>query len=139
MRNFSLAFAAALLLGTAAAPALAQGGHAGHAAPAAAAGKPRYGDFGLDLTAMDRSVKPGDSFWHFVNGNWDKSTQIAADRTSAGAGVLLVDEAETPGASDRRGPRQGSDQVGQGRPAGRRLLRHLDGRGRRSRPRAPRP
>jgi putative endopeptidase len=92
MRNLSLAFTAALLLGTAAAPALAQGGHAGQAAAAA---KPRFGDFGLDLTAMDRSVKPGDSFWHFVNGNWDKSTEIAADRTSAGVGVLLVDEAET--------------------------------------------
>ena len=94
MRNFRLAFTAALLLGTAAAPVFAQSGHAGHPATAAAAGKPRYGDFGLDLTAMDRSVKPGDSFWHFVNGNWDKTTPIAADRTSAGAGVLLVDEAE---------------------------------------------
>jgi endothelin-converting enzyme/putative endopeptidase len=94
MRNLSLAATAALLLGTAAAPALAQAGHSGHAAPAAAAGKPRFGDFGIDLAAMDRSVKPGDSFWHFVNGNWDKSTEIAADRTSAGVGVLLADEAE---------------------------------------------
>jgi putative endopeptidase len=91
MRNFRLAFTAALLLGGAAAPSLAQGGTT---APAAASAKPRYGDFGLDLTAMDRSVKPGDSFWHYVNGNWDKATEIAADRTSAGAGVLLVDEAE---------------------------------------------
>ena len=71
MRNFSLAFTAALLLGTATAPALAQSDHSAHAAAASA--KPRYGDFGLDLTAMDRSVKPGDNFWHFVNGNWDKS------------------------------------------------------------------
>ncbi|MFL6846019.1 MAG: M13 family metallopeptidase [Allosphingosinicella sp.] len=91
MRNFRLAFTAALLLGGAATPLLAQ---TGAAAPAAAASKPRYGDFGLDLSAMDRSVKPGDSFWHYVNGNWDKNTEIAADRTSAGAGVLLVDEAE---------------------------------------------
>jgi putative endopeptidase len=91
MRNFRLALTAALLLGGAAAtPLLAQ---AGTPAPAAAA-KPRYGDFGIDLSAMDRSVKPGDSFWHYVNGNWDKTTEIAADRTSAGAGVLLVDEAE---------------------------------------------
>src|SRR5687767_13240514 len=91
MRNFRLAFTAALLLGGAATPLLAQ---AGTPASAAAAAKPRYGDFGIDLTAMDRSVKPGDSFWHYVNGNWDKRTEIAADRTSAGVGVLLVDEAE---------------------------------------------
>jgi putative endopeptidase len=91
MRNLHLAFTAALLLGTAAAPLLAQ---TGAAAPAAAAAKPRYGDFGIDLSAMDRSVKPGDSFWHYVNGNWDRNTQIDPDRTSAGAGVLLVDEAE---------------------------------------------
>ncbi|HEX6374993.1 MAG TPA: M13 family metallopeptidase [Allosphingosinicella sp.] len=90
MRKFRLAFTAALLLGGATAPLLAQ---SGTTAPAAAA-KPRYGDFGIDLGAMDRSVKPGDSFWHYVNGNWDKTTEIAADRTSAGAGVLLVDEAE---------------------------------------------
>jgi putative endopeptidase len=92
MLRFSIAFSAALLLGSAV-PALAQGG-AVHVAEAPANAKPRYGDFGLDLTAMDRSVKPGDSFWHFVNGNWDKSNEIAADRTSAGVGVLLVDEAE---------------------------------------------
>ncbi len=47
MRNFRLAVTAVLLLGTTSAPVLAQGGHAGHAATA---GKPRYGDFGLDLT-----------------------------------------------------------------------------------------
>src|SRR4051812_3055963 len=80
---------AALLLAGTASPLFAQ-----QPTAAAAAAKPRYGDVGLDLTAIDRSVKPGDSFWHFVNGNWDKSTEIAADRTSAGVGVLLVDEAE---------------------------------------------
>ena len=56
--------------------------------------KPRYGTWGVDLTGMDRSVKPGDSFWHFVNGSWDKRTQISADRTNAGVGVVLVEEAE---------------------------------------------
>jgi endothelin-converting enzyme/putative endopeptidase len=87
----SFAFTAALLLAGTASSVLAQ---PTQPAAAAAAAKPRYGDVGLDLTALDRSVKPGDSFWHFVNGNWDKSTEIAADRTSAGVGVLLVDEAE---------------------------------------------
>jgi endothelin-converting enzyme/putative endopeptidase len=56
--------------------------------------KPRYGTWGADLTAMDRSVKPGDSFWHFVNGSWGKRTEIPADRTNAGVSVLLVEEAE---------------------------------------------
>jgi endothelin-converting enzyme/putative endopeptidase len=56
--------------------------------------KPRYGTTGVDLSAMDKSVKPGDSFWHYVNGGWDKRTTIAADRTSAGVAVLLVEEAE---------------------------------------------
>ncbi|HEX2763489.1 MAG TPA: M13 family metallopeptidase [Allosphingosinicella sp.] len=91
MRIRSFALSAALLLaGVSALPAAAAQAPATATAPA----KPRYGDFGIDLSAIDRSVKPGDSFWHYVNGNWDKRTEIAADRTSAGVGVLLVDEAE---------------------------------------------
>ena len=54
----------------------------------------RYGDFGIDLTAREPGVKPGDDFWTFANGAWDKRTPIAADRTSAGVGVVLVDQAE---------------------------------------------
>ncbi|WP_404366204.1 M13 family metallopeptidase [Sphingomonas sp. MMS24-J45] len=55
---------------------------------------PRYGTFGIDLTAQQRTLKPGDDFWTYANGNWDKRTQIAPDRTSAGYGVILTDEAE---------------------------------------------
>jgi putative endopeptidase len=61
---------------------------------AANAAKPVYGDWGYDPAAMDRSVKPGDDFWAFVNGNWDKNTKIAADRASAGPFVTLSDAAE---------------------------------------------
>jgi endothelin-converting enzyme/putative endopeptidase len=43
---------------------------------------------------MDTSVKPGDDFWAYVNGTWDKNTQIAADRASAGPFVTLSDQAE---------------------------------------------
>jgi endothelin-converting enzyme/putative endopeptidase len=64
------------------------------AAPAANAAKPVYGDWGYDAAAMDRSVKPGDDFWAFVNGTWDKKTQIAADRASAGPFITLSDAAE---------------------------------------------
>ncbi|WP_425230646.1 M13 family metallopeptidase [Sphingomonas sp.] len=55
---------------------------------------PRYGSFGVDLTAEDPSVRPGDDFWTFANGAWDRRTEIAADRSSAGVGVVLVDQAE---------------------------------------------
>jgi len=58
------------------------------------AAKPVYGDWGYDPAAMDSSVKPGDDFWAYVNGTWDKKTQIAADRASAGPFVTLSDAAE---------------------------------------------
>jgi putative endopeptidase len=91
MRKVHIALAAALLVATVPTPLLAQ---AIQPAPASAEAGPRYGDFGIDLTAMDTSVRPGDSFWHFVNGKWDKQTEIAADRVNAGAMVVLADEAE---------------------------------------------
>ena len=65
-------------------------------APAAAAepavsGKPQLGDFGVDLTAMDRSVKPGDDFYNYVNGAWMARTEIPADRSSWGGFAILRD------------------------------------------------
>ena len=54
----------------------------------------RYGSWGVDLAARDTTVKPGDDFWTHANGAWDKRTPIAADRASAGVGVVLVDQAE---------------------------------------------
>ena len=73
--------------------ALATAGTMAIAAPAFAA-KPVYGEWGYDPSAMDSSVKPGDDFWAYVNGTWDKKTQIAADRASAGPFVTLSDQAE---------------------------------------------
>ena len=64
------------------------------AATTASAAKPVYGDWGYDSSAMDSSVKPGDDFWAYVNGSWDKRTQIAPDRASAGPFVTLSDGAE---------------------------------------------
>ena len=63
-------------------------------APSADAAKPVYGNWGYEPSAMDSSVKPGDDFWAYVNGAWDKRTQIAADRASAGPFVALSDQAE---------------------------------------------
>lgn len=40
---------------------------------------------GIDLTAIDKSVRPQDDFFHYVNGDYLKRTSIPADRTSIGA------------------------------------------------------
>lgn len=48
-------------------------------------GHPQYGSWGIDLSAMDRSVKPGDDFFEYVNGSWEKTAQIPPDRAATGA------------------------------------------------------
>ena len=47
--------------------------------------KPHLGEWGVDLTGMDNSVKPGDDFFLYVNGKWLANAQIPADRTSTGS------------------------------------------------------
>ena len=64
----------------------------GAAVEAQPAAKPAYGTWGYDATAMDASVKPGDDFWAYVNGSWDKRAQIAADRTYIGIDSILNDQ-----------------------------------------------
>ncbi|HEY8948170.1 MAG TPA: M13-type metalloendopeptidase [Rhizomicrobium sp.] len=54
-------------------------------ADAQPAGKPTYGTWGVDLTGMDKSVKPGDDFFDYANGTWFKNAVIPADRTSTGS------------------------------------------------------
>ena len=48
-------------------------------------------EIGLDLAAMDKSVKPGDDFYHYANGTWLKNAEIPADRSSIG-GFFLADQ-----------------------------------------------
>ena len=50
-----------------------------------------YGTWGFDTAGMDKSVKPGDDWFNFVNGTWAKNTQIPPDRTSWGGFALLRD------------------------------------------------
>jgi len=54
----------------------------------------RYGTWGIDLDGMDRTVKPGDDFFRFVNGKWAASTQIPPDKVSFGAFTMLGDLSE---------------------------------------------
>jgi len=55
-------------------------------------GKPAFAPWGVDLTAMDSNVKPGDDFFAYVNGAWAKRTEIAADRTFVGIDSVLNDQ-----------------------------------------------
>ena len=78
--SWMIASAAALML-TAASPSSAQ-----------PAGKPAFGSWGYDASAMDSSVMPGDDFFAYVNGSWFKRTEIAPDRTYAGIDSVLNDQ-----------------------------------------------
>lgn len=49
---------------------------------------------GLDLSTFDRSVRPQDDLFRFVNGGWLNTTEIPADRPIAGTFVQLTDKAE---------------------------------------------
>ena len=46
---------------------------------------------GLDLAGIDRSVAPGDDFFHYANGAWLKVTEIPPDRSSYGPGEQLTE------------------------------------------------
>jgi predicted metalloendopeptidase len=58
---------------------------------APAAGPPASG---IDLAAMDRSVRPQDDFFRFVNGAWLARTPIPPDRASYGSFEALYDRTE---------------------------------------------
>lgn len=55
---------------------------------------PDLGTFGIDLTAMDKSVKPGDDFFEYVNGTWLKNTPIPADKSRFGSFDSLRDRSD---------------------------------------------
>ena len=53
--------------------------------PADLAHKAAIGAFGLDLSAGNSAVKPGDDFFAYASGNWYDHFEIPPDRTSFGA------------------------------------------------------
>ena len=55
---------------------------------------PELGSFGVDLTARDTSVKPGDDFFLYASGNWYKNYEIPADKTGYGAFAALRERSE---------------------------------------------
>jgi len=59
--------------------------------PATAPAAPRSG---VILGNLDKSVRPQDDFYRFVNGHWLQVTEIPADRSNYGAFTLLQEAAE---------------------------------------------
>ena len=51
-------------------------------------------DHGLDLAGMDKSVRPGDDFFAYVNGGWAKTADIPADQSRWGVFSQLREVAD---------------------------------------------
>ena len=79
------------LLAGAATGAVAQTAPQQQPAAAAPADRPEIGDFGFDLAGRDAAVAPGKDFYDYANGDWQKATQIPADRSAYGMFHRLQD------------------------------------------------
>lgn len=80
---------AGLLLGGALSACAALNGSTTTSAAGADVPVQRYGEYGLDFTLMDKSVKPGDDFYRYTVGTWLGKTEIDPDRTYAGNDVYI--------------------------------------------------
>ncbi len=49
---------------------------------------------GIDMTTFDKSVRPQDDFYRYVNGKWIERTPIPADKASYGSFAILFDKTE---------------------------------------------
>lgn len=63
-------------------------------ADAPSVAKPELGDFGLDLSAGNPQVKPGDDFFAYAGGKWYDTFEIPPDRASYGPFNKLNDRSE---------------------------------------------
>ena len=48
---------------------------------------------GIDGAGMDRTIAPGDDFFRYANGTWDRTTPIPPDRSSWGLDATLAEAA----------------------------------------------
>ena len=71
-----------------------QSGTQGGSGTTAIVAAPRFGTWGIDVDGMNRTAKPGDDFFEYVNGTWAKNTPIPADRSNFGVFHGLRDLSE---------------------------------------------
>ena len=91
MRNILCLLAASTAIAACTTTEVAQAPEASGAVATETAAQPQIGTFGFDLAGMDRSVDPGDNFYRFANGEWERVTEIPADRSNYGMFTLLDD------------------------------------------------
>lgn len=63
-------------------------------AAAAPAETPQFGAWGVDLSARDVAVRPGDDFWAYANGGWSSRTAIVGDTDAVGVAPTLAREGQ---------------------------------------------
>ncbi len=49
---------------------------------------------GIDLAGMDRAVNPGDDFFRFANGTWERGTSIPDDRSTWGVTAEIAQQVQ---------------------------------------------
>lgn len=49
---------------------------------------------GINVSSMDKTVKPGDDFYNYANGTWMKQVKIPVDRSSTGSFLVAFEETE---------------------------------------------
>ena len=53
-----------------------------------------WGEWGVNLATLDRSVDPGDDFFRYVNGRWLDGFEIPSDQATYGTFMMLRDNSE---------------------------------------------
>ncbi len=57
-------------------------------------GQAELGSFGVDLTARNEAIKPGDDFFMYASGTWYDNYELPADKTRYGAFTGLAERSE---------------------------------------------
>ena len=56
--------------------------------------EPELGSFGVDLSARNLAIKPGDDFFMHAGGSWYDNFEMPSDKTRFGAFSALADRSE---------------------------------------------
>ena len=56
--------------------------------------KAELGSFGIDLSARNEAIKPGDDFFMYASGTWYDNYEMPADKTRFGAFTALAERSE---------------------------------------------